>query len=68
MEEEKKPVFIKVDNNTILNERCIRWVKKMDECLQICSKQNGCDHNGKETHTVCKINNAESYNRLNRYF
>ena len=64
MEQNNGPSFIKVDDNIIINERCIRWVKKMDECLQICSKTNGCAHNNKETHTVCKINNAESYNRL----
>ena len=25
--------YIKTDDNTILNEKCIRWVKKISECL-----------------------------------
>ena len=64
MEQKNKPSFIKLDNNIILNMDCIRWAKKMDECLQIYSKSNGCRDNKKETHIVCKINNADSYNRL----
>ena len=59
--------FIKVDDDKILNINSIRWVKKMDECLQICSKSNGCGGTG-DTHKVCKINNEKSYHRLNRYF
>jgi len=43
---------------------CIRWVKKMDECLQICSKSNGCE-GGKDTHKVCKISNQATYTPLN---
>jgi len=65
--EDNNPLFIKVDDNVILNMKCIRWVKKMDECLQICSKSDGCSWNG-NTHKVCKINNEDSYRRLNRYF
>ena len=68
MEQNNKPSFIKVDNNVILNIHCIRWVKKMEECLQLCSKPNGCAHNSMETHTVCKITNPVSYNRLHRFF
>jgi hypothetical protein len=59
--------FIKVDDNTILNMNCIRWVKKMDECLQICSKMNGCSGKN-ETHQICKINNATSFSKINRFF
>lgn len=59
--------FIKVDDNIILDMNCIRWVKKMDECLQICSKSNGCKGN-EDTHKICKINNEDSYHRLNRFF
>ena len=67
MENNNNPLFIKADDNVILNMKCIRWVKKMDECLQICSKSDGCSWNG-DTRKICKINNADSYRRLNRYF
>lgn len=66
MENNNNPLFIKADNNIIINMKCIRWVKKMDECLQICSKTDGCGI--ENTHKVCKINNGESYRRLNRFF
>jgi hypothetical protein len=59
--------FIKVDDNKVVNENAIRWVKKMDECLAICAKQLGCSGDG-DTHKVCKISNPESYERLNRHF
>ena len=65
--ENNNPLFIKADNNIIINMKCIRWVKKMDECLRICSKMDGCS--GKDdTQSICKINNEGSYRRLNRYF
>ena len=60
--------FIKVDNNKILNEQCIKWVRKIDECLDICTKGNGC-YIG-DTHKVCKVNNPttrqirSAYSRL----
>ena len=59
--------YIKTDDNKIINEKCIRWVKKMDECLQICTKSDGCtgDIN---THKLCKLNNPNSYEKLNRIF
>ena len=58
--------FIKADNNKIINEKCIKWVRKMDDCFDICTKGDGC-YIG-DTHKVCKINNPESYERLNKYF
>jgi hypothetical protein len=68
MESEKKDEisFLKTDDNKIINEACITWVKKMNECLFVCTKTNGCyQHN---THKVCKSNSFESYQQLNKYF
>ena len=62
-----EPSYIKTDDNKIINEQCIRWVKKMNDCLEVCVKSIGCDViNG--THRICKVNNPESYNNLNRHF
>ena len=58
--------YIKVDGNMIINEKCIRWVKKMDECMSVCIKIAGCAD--KETLKVCKINNNDSYMKLNKHF
>ena len=55
---EKPTVYLKTDDNRIINERYIRWVKKMSECLEVCTKSNGCDTgNIHAIHTICKINN-----------
>ena len=34
--------FLKADDNRIINENCIRWVKKMNDCLEVCMKTTGC--------------------------
>ena len=62
----KKNSFLKTDEACIINEACIRWVKKMNECLYICTKANGCFPSG--THKVCKNNSFESYEKINKYF
>ena len=58
--------FLKTDDNRIINEKYIRWIKQMDECLAVCTKSDGC--RPKDTHKICKLNNLESYNKLNKYF
>jgi len=64
--ENNKISYIKTDSGIIINEKCIRLVKKMDECLAVCLKQNGCRIN--DTHKICKLNNLESYLYLNKNF
>ena len=57
--------FIKTDD-AIIKEACIKWIKKRDECLYICTKSNGCYPSN--THKVCKSNSFESYEKFNSYF
>ena len=59
--------FIKTDGNAIINERNISWVKKMNECLEVCMKTTGCT-NKVDTHTICKTNSPISYAKLNNHF
>ena len=59
--------FIKADDNTLINEKAIVWIKKMDDCLEVCSKINGCQLE-QNTHKICKFNTPDSYNRLNVLF
>ena len=59
--------YVKTDDNKIINEKQIRWVKKLNECLEVCTKSDGCIV-GKNTHSICRLNNLESYNRLNKFF
>jgi hypothetical protein len=64
--------FIKTDNGTSIHEYTIRWMKRIDECLIICNKNDNCPNSNsllfKDTRTLCKINNPEGYNRLIKYF
>jgi hypothetical protein len=64
---ESKQSYIKSDDNTIINEKCIKWVKKMNECMEVCIKSNGCSIQN-NTHKICKLNSSDSYNKLNKYF
>ena len=62
-------VYFKTDENRIINETCIRWVKKMGDCLEVCIKISGCDSQKTgDTHKICKLNSPDSYNRLNQHF
>jgi hypothetical protein len=65
---ESNQSYIKADDNKIINESQIRWIKKMSECLEVCTKSIGCDIKTGSTHKICKINNSESYNKLNKNF
>jgi hypothetical protein len=56
--------YIQTDNNVYLNTKYIRWIKKMNECVEICSRFDGCVH-GFSTHSVCKKYSSESYKKLN---
>ena len=60
--------YIKTDDNKIINENCIRWVKKMNDCLEVCLKSSGCNVDNKDTHRICKAYNLDSYNKLNKFF
>jgi hypothetical protein len=63
----KTASYIKTDDNKIIKESCIRWVKKMSDCLEVCTISTGCSA-GIDTHKICKSNNPESYNKLNKLF
>jgi hypothetical protein len=65
--EKNNIIYIKTDDNKIINEKCIKWVKKIDDCLYICTKSDGCNA-FKNTNRLCKLNNLDSYNKLNKYF
>ena len=66
--ENNKISYLKTDNNTIINEKHIRWVMKMHDCLEVCTKTTGCSVKEEDTHKICKLNNADSYSALNKHF
>ena len=65
--ENTKTHFIKIDDNTIINEKGILWIKKMENCLEVCAKTTGCQL-GFDTHKICKFNTPDGYNNLNVLF
>ena len=40
----------------------------MNDCLEVCVKSTGCNINDGGTHKICKVNNLNSYNKLNKFF
>lgn len=64
-----KDTYIKTDENVVVNEKYIRWIKKVDECMEICSRFNGCSlETSKHNLRVCKLNNPDSYKRMEQLF
>ena len=59
-------IYLKTDNNKIINEKAIKWVKKINNCLEVCTKSVGCGNF--DTHRICKENNYHSYIKLNNHF
>jgi len=64
---ENKTIYIKTDDNKVLNEKYITWIKKIGDCMEVCMKIDGCVLKT-STHTICKLYNLDSYNKLNRKF
>ncbi len=47
----------------------IVWIQKINDCLEVCTKSTGCSNMIKgDMHRICKINNIDSYNKLNKLF
>jgi len=59
--------FIKADNNKVININAITWIKKMDECLEVCAKSTGCNE-GSDTHKICNNQSQNGYSKLNKLF
>ena len=66
MEQNKETIYFKTDEDKVISERHIRWVKKMGTCLAVCQKMNGCGET--DTHKICEWNNPISYKVLNKLF
>jgi len=65
----KNVSYLRTDNDTIINEKAIKWVQKINECLYVCTKSNGCDMIAyTNAHKISKLNCPESYRKLNQHF
>ena len=61
-------LYVKTDDNRVINIKYIRWIKKLNDCLEVCTKSNGCNINEGTTHKICKLYNLDSYKKLNKLF
>ena len=59
--------FILCDGDKLINTIHIRWIQRMYETMEICTKHTGCTL-GKDTIKVSKLLNPQSYSRLNVMF
>ena len=59
--------YLKTDNNKVINEKSIVWIQKINDCLEVCTKSDGCVPK-KTTHRICKLYTPDSYNKLNSLF
>lgn len=60
--------FIRINPDTVINEKQIRWIKKgTNTCLYICALKDGC-RLGRDTHELCQADNPVTYYRYNRLF
>jgi hypothetical protein len=66
--EEKRETFVKTDDNSVVNIKSITWIKKMDDCLAVCAKNNVSSVANGNIHKICKTSNIDSYTKLNKYF
>jgi hypothetical protein len=66
--ENNKTFYIKTDDNKIINEKSIKWIKKMSNCLEVCTKSTGCAIKNEDTHRICELYNPDSYKKLNKHF
>lgn len=58
--------YVVTDDQFALNQKHIRWIKKMEDCLSVCSKSDGCEV--RMAHKICKDKSPAAYEKLNRIF
>ena len=60
--------LIKMDDGLVLNIRNIRWIKKVHDCMYICSKDNG--NNISTSHVICnsREKNEKTFEKFNIMF
>jgi hypothetical protein len=62
--------FIKINDDTLVNQNYIQWMKQVGDCIYICNKVYGCDEKSLYgTYKICKSgDNFKSYSILKKKF
>lgn len=68
MEEERNTDLIKFHDGLVLNKKYIRWIKKVHDCMYICTKSDGC--NAWSSHVICSSdeNQKKDFDKINQIF
>jgi hypothetical protein len=64
---EIKNDFILCDGDRVVNTKYIRWIQRLNETMEICTKSTGCAM-GKNTIKISKLLYPQSYSKLNVMF
>lgn len=64
--ENTNPIFIKVNDNTLINANKIIWIQKYKQCMYVCTKSSGCS--SFSAHKICKEKSMDDYLKLDKYF
>ena len=67
-EQEINNELIRFHDGLVLNKKYIRWIKKVHDCMYICTKSDGC--NNLSSHVICSSNeeHKKDFERLNVMF
>jgi hypothetical protein len=70
MENERNTDFIKFNDGLVLNKNHIRWIKKIHDCMYICTKSGGCSASARSTHVICSSNENQKndFDKLDQMF
>lgn len=63
----KKDIFMLCDGDRLVNIKYIRWIQRLNETMEICTKSTGCSM-GKDTIKISKLLHPQSYSKLNVMF
>lgn len=58
--------YLKISEKTLINEAHIHWIKRYNNCLEICTKSTGCGLH--DTHTFCREYNKLAYDKLTKHY
>ena len=58
--------FIQVKPDILINQNYITWIQRIDECMHICTKVDGCTLN--TAHKVCNSVNPTGYEKIHMLF
>ena len=64
---DNKPTFIISDSGIAINPNFIRWIKQVDNCMEICTRFDGCMV-GTNTIQVCENVNKINFDKIHSDF